>query len=101
MKIYTIMTFEKLELSEYGFPDFGSQNLCGWYKSKVDAFRAVKENMCDIRETCYNYALIEEVSEGLYSCSRTRWFFKFDIDSKTYKQIEEPEQLSHFSGFTL
>lgn len=101
MKIYTIMTFEKLECSEYGFPNFGSQNPCGWYISKTDAFKAVENNMCDIWETCYDYALIEEVVEGLYPCSRIRWFFKFDIDSKTYKQIEEPEWLSHFSGFTL
>lgn len=95
------MTFSKLELSEYGFHDFGSRNLCGWYMSKTDAFKAVENNMCDIWEHCYDYALIEEVVEGLYPCSRTRWFFKFDIESMTYKQIEEPEWLSRFIGFTL
>ena len=101
MKIYAIMTFTKLELSDQGYPNFGSQNPCGWYMSKIDAFRAVEENMCDIWEHCYNYALIEETQEGLYPFVQNRWFFQFDKESKTYKQIEEPAFLKMFSGFIL
>lgn len=101
MKIHTIMTFSKLEEHETGFPDFGSTNLCGWYFTFKDAYRAVTENMCDIWEHCYDYALIEEVEEGLYPSSTTRWFFKFNKEMMMYEPIEEPESLKHFSGFTI
>ena len=101
MKIYIIMTFSRLNMNETGFPDFGSTNLCGWYFDFQDAYRAVTENMCDIWEHTYDYALIEEVEEGLYPSSMKRWFFHFDEDSLIYDPIKEPEFLKHFSGFTI
>lgn len=100
MKIYVIMTFSKLDNNNW-FPDFGSRNLCGWYFDFKDAYRAVTENMCNIWEHVYNYALIEEVEEGLYSDSTKRWFFQFDKNLKSYDLIEEPEFLKHFGGFTI
>ena len=100
-KIYTIMTFSKLDCSPGGFPDFGPTNLWGWYKSKKDAFEAVTSNACDSWETCYDYALIEEVEEGLYPGSHIRWFFEYDKSKDKYESINEPEFLQHFSGFTI
>ena len=72
------MTMTKLKQDEKTkFPDFGSSSIVGYYFDKNDAFNAVKENACDINETCYDYALIEEIREGLYfpAFSDCRWFF--------------------------
>ena len=101
MKIYVIMTFSRLKMNKTGFPDFGSSIICGWYISYQDAYRAVIENMCYIWENGYDYALIEEVQEGLYPASMKRWFFRFDVDTMTYDPIEEPEFLKHYGGFTI
>lgn len=49
-----------------GLLNFGSSSLCGYYFDKDVAFKAVKEDACDINETCYDYAVIEEVEKGLY-----------------------------------
>ena len=100
-QIYTIMTFSKLDCTPGGFPDFGSTNLCGWYHNKKIAWEAVTENTCDIWETCYDYALIEEVEEGLYPSSHTRWLFHYNGETGHYDEIDEPEFLQHFSGFTI
>ena len=102
MKIYVIMMLEKLEIdADYWYPDFGSTSIVGWYKDKDVAFEDVVNNALDIRECAYDYALIEESEEGLYTSSRTRWFFKWNDEKQIYEQIEEPKFLHHFSGFII
>lgn len=101
IKIYVINTMTKLEKDQNGFPDFGSERIVGFYKEFKDAEDAVVNNICDIYETIYNYALIEEVEEGLYNSSLNRWFYKYNKEKDEYEKIEEPEFLKHYSGFTI
>ena len=101
-KIYTIMVVEKIEKGLIGLPDFGSSSLCGYYFDKDVAFETVKENACDINENFYDYAVIEEVEEGLYHpATSERWFFKYDKEKDQYEQIEEPDFLNLYCGFTI
>ena len=92
---------EKIEIDGIGFPDFGSSFLCGYCVDKDVAFEAVKGNACDIIETCYNYAIIEEVEEGLYIATSKKWFLKYDKEKDLYEQIEEPDFLNLYCGFTI
>ena len=81
----------------------GDERIVGFYIDKEDAFKNVKENDCNINNTYYNYALIEEVEEGLRNpagCSN-RWFFKYNKETDEYDEIEEPTFLNGFSGFTI
>ena len=101
-KIYAIMCFTKLELDEKTrFPDFGSTATMGFYMDKDVAFDAVRSNGADINETCYDYALVEEVEEGLYPASTTRWFFKFNKDTGKYEDIPEPDFVKHVCGLIM
>ena len=100
-KIYTILVFTRLEEDEHGWPNFGSERLVGYYTDRKIAFDAVKCNACDINETCYDYALIEEVEEGLYNAATHRYLFKYNYDKNKYEQIEEPDFMKHFGGFTI
>lgn len=95
-KIYVIMIMHDINI-EIG------DRIPGYYLDKDVAFKAVKNNWCDIWETCYSYALIEEVEEGLYrpATKGQRWWFKFNLDSKQYEQIEEPECMNNYCGFTI
>lgn len=98
------MTMTKLEQDEKTkFPDFGSSSIVGYYFDMDKAFDAVKENAYDINETCYDYALIEEIKEGLYqsASSDSRWFFKYNKNKDGYDQIEEPDFFKHYYSFTI
>lgn len=102
--IYTITVTEKLDIdATTGFPDFGSSSVPGWYAKKEDAVTAVENNACDINETCYDYAIIEEIKEGLYGMPLTnhRWFYRFNHNNGKYEPIHEPECLKHFCGFAM
>lgn len=104
LKIYAILVMTDLSYNkDLKFPDFGSECLVGYYSSKEAAFEAVKDNCCDIWETCYDYALIEEIEEGLYNPAlpNQRWFFKYNAEKYCYEEIKEPEFVKHFCGFTF
>lgn len=102
MKIYMIMVSTKCEIEgKTKFPNFGASVLVGYYTSKEKAFETVLNNYGDIWETCYDYAVIEEVEEGLYPCSMTRWFFKFNSKLDKYEEIKEPKGFQHFCGLIV
>lgn len=101
-KIYTVMVMEKLDQDpKTKLPEFGSERLVGWYQSLADAYSSVVYNNYDIHETCYNYALIEECSEGLYEPAINKWWFKYNKEIDEYSEIKEPEFCKGFCGFTI
>ena len=72
-KIYTVMVMTDLTYDKQTkFPEFGSENLVGWYSEFQDAYSSVSGNCCDISETCYKYALIEEYEEGFIQSSKQK-----------------------------
>ena len=95
------MTCSEIKEDKYGLPDIKADRLIGFYCNKDTAFRAVKENWADMYETVCDYAIIEEVEEGLYTCSVTRWFFKFNKETKRYEEIPEPILFNHLCGLTM
>lgn len=98
-KYYFITVFSRLDLDEKGWTDTGNRRCWGFYKDKDRAFQAVHENLTDLNETIYDYALIEEYEEGISGLTGFRQFFKFD--GKGYVEIEEPKGYGLFSGFAL
>lgn len=82
-------------------PEFVSSRFVGWYSEFKDAYSSVLGNSCDINETCYDYALIEECDEGLYKPANKRWWFKYNHEKDQYFQINEPDFIKGFCGFTI
>lgn len=97
MKIYAITCLECIE-EKNTWPYFGASSFMGYYTDKDTAINAVKENRCDIAERCYNYAVVEEISEGLYAYPRPRWFFKYDADKDIYFSVAEPEFMKYIAN---
>ena len=101
-KIYIIMVMKKIDIDvSTGHSDFGCTDIVGFYTNFKQADSRVKENACDINETCYDYAIIEEVKEGLYQYPRKRWLYKYNKDNNEYEKIEEPDYLKRKAGLTI
>lgn len=96
-----VTCFEKLEKHKTGVPDLGGQRTFGYYADWPTAIKAMHINNCDIRECVYNYGLLEEIDEGLYSFCSKRIFFKWDEDKKGFYEIDEPEFVEHFTNFSI
>jgi len=75
-------------------------------KSITEAIICVKANHLDIYECGeYNYALIEEVKEGLYNTGKHQelWYTVECIDSLNYKveYVEKPEFFKMIRNFSM
>lgn len=60
----------------------------GFRYSLEDAKAVVEENMCDIFEYCYKYAVIEELSPHLYPERENVWWYKWDKEKEKYVPTE-------------
>lgn len=70
----------------------------GYYSKFKDAERVVMENLGDIFETCYEYAVIENISEGIYQYDfEPKWYF-MDYEKDEVRKIEKPD-LEELKGF--
>ena len=56
--------------------------------SLEDAKAVVEENMCDIFEYCYKYAVIEELEPYLYPERKNVWWYKWDNEKEQYCPVE-------------
>lgn len=105
--IYTILTCEKLEEQIYptgkksGFADYGDASVVGFYTSFLDAHEALTNNRTDLHETCYDYACIEKVEEGLARPGELVGWYRYDRESNKYIPIETPSFDKHTCGRTI
>jgi len=86
-----------------------SSRTWGWFSKLADAEEVVLENLTDIFECLYNYAVIEEVPEYICFDSRKEFWYEADFDqrqqnrpnSPTIKQADKPEFLKNIVCFGI
>lgn len=80
----------------------GDTRCVGYYSTFEKAEEAVLDNACDIWETCYDYAVIENVDEGLYQYDQNPVWYKWDDLNEEYVKIEgRPDQYKNQIGFGI
>jgi len=63
----------------------------GYVSDFNEAEKIVKNNMYDIWEHIYEYAIIEEIDEGIYQwCEYPKWH-KYNKEENKYESCERPE----------
>lgn len=100
--MWFITVFEKIEPGDKGWPELGCQRTWGFYFEREVAVKSLYENWTDMHETCYDYAVIEQYSEGIshYEHGSRQWF-KFDYERNGYFEVEEPECVKHCGSFAF
>ena len=75
----------------------------GYYSDFKKAEDCVLDNIFDIHETCYDYAVIENIPEGLYHYDENPIWFEWDEITKRYKRINFPPKFIEkgFVGFSI
>lgn len=85
------------------YDDKGPHNMRCWgfYNSLGDAHMVVENNITDIWETIYDFAVIEEYHPGISGYNFYRWFYKYNKEKDIYECIEEPKELKYYAGFAM
>ena len=83
--IFVVTVFEKCEPNNCYTADIGCTRSPCFRHTFEEAEEVVKFNMCDIWETCYNYAVINEIGCELYPQSHMRKFYKYNKDINSYE----------------
>jgi len=78
-----------------------SSKCVGYYFSLDDAVQAVKENGDDIHRTIYNYAVIEEIDEGIHLASKKEIWFKWDEETKRYESADKPQKIKNTGNLSM
>lgn len=63
----------------------------GYFNTFEKAENAVLYNSCDIWETCYDYAVIENIPEGLYQYDFHPTWYKYHKPTNGYMKCEQPD----------
>lgn len=98
--MYFITCFQKIGNGKYGL-DIGASRVVGYCSNYLIADSILRNNVCDIHETIYHYAVIEEIEEGVYPTVKDRWFYKYDKEKDGYYPIEEPIEFKHYGNIAL
>lgn len=96
MKYYFITVMEHI-----GFKDdnnsyiayFGDKRTWGFYSSFEDADNVIRNNVTDIHEGCYDYAVIEEYEEGISGYTGECWWYEYNWNLYCYESIKNPDIL--------
>lgn len=82
---------------------FSDSRCWGYYANKQDCIDDLHNNNTDMSEYYYNYAVIEDIGEGISMYPTERQFFKFirQKDCSGFFEIEEPEWAKHLCNFAI
>ena len=107
MKIYLIATIKNIQSAtearkagSYGIAEIEESRTIGYFLTLEEAKRVIKNNIYDIHENYYRYAVIEEVEPGLYSSTESQSIW-YKWTTRGYRRIQKPGQLSQIVGFTI
>lgn len=99
--MFFITCFEKIGVDKLGWPDMGDTRVFGFKETLAQAEYALNNNVCDMFEYLYSYAVVEEMHPAIHPAVEGRWFFKWDNEKQGFFAMEEPEEFKHYCNIAL
>lgn len=81
--------------------EYKGSNCVGYVDSLLEAIEILQENRDDINETIYDYAVIENIPQGIYQIDQNPIYFKFNYKEHKYERCNKPESLGRLVGFAI
>ncbi len=73
----------------------------GFYTCFGEADKVLHNNIIDLHEGCYDYAVIEEYEEGISGYTGKSWWFEFDDVLGCYTRTDKPMAVNGLGSFAL
>ena len=103
--VYFITVFENIPFDEEdplkAHIAMRSSRTVGYRYTLEQAVEALNENMCDLRETVYNGAIVEKMGPYLYPDPEQTIYFAWDDKRKGYFEIRKPACFAHLCNIAI
>ena len=99
--MYFITVFENIELDVSRPAILGNERTWGYYPENEKAATALHENITDLHEGCYDYAIIEKIGPGICADVTKKQWFKWNKEKRGYFEIDAPEWARHRTNFAI
>lgn len=98
--MFFITAFEHLPVTGKPF-NIGDARTFGYFSSFEEAAKRLHANACDMHETIYDFAVVEQIGFGIHPEVETRQFFQYDKKRDGYFEISEPDSVANVCNFAL
>ena len=99
--MFFITCFEKCEKDERGYFNSGDMRTFGYFDTVEACIQALNENVCDMHECLYEFAVIENIGQGIHPHSKEVAWFRWDDKRHGFFEIQKPECTCYYSNYAL
>lgn len=100
--MYFITCLQRLAKDDKGWLDLGATRTFGYRETFEDAKEALEQNMCDMYEFLYKYAIVEKLGPYIHPEVEERHFFEWDDERKGFFEMKEiPEEFKNICNIAL
>lgn len=89
-KYYFITVMERVNAQIWTRPVFGNTRTWGFYTVFGEADRVLHNNITDLHEGCYDYAVVEEYEEGISGYTGKSWWYGYNEELDCYTRMDKP-----------
>ena len=84
-----LLKCEKDDATE--MPNLCDKRTFGYFEDYETCKLALHENWCDMREACYQYAVVEYIEQGIHSMAKEIEWFQWDEEKEGFFEIPKPQ----------
>ena len=99
--MFLITCLERIERNDRRFLICGTRRTFGYFPTLEEAESALNNNLCDMHEYLYDYALIEEIHYGIHPDVQQEFWFQWDFEKRGFFRIEKPKETVGKHNFAL
>ena len=99
--MFFITCFEKCEKDERGYFNSGDMRTFGYFDTVEACIQALNENVCDMHECLYEFAVIENIGQGIHPHAKEISWFRWNDEKQGFFEIEKPECSRNYSHYAL
>ena len=99
--MYFITCFSKCEKDDKGWFDGGVQRTFGFKETFEDAEYCLNNNVCDMYEYLYIYAVIEKMQPAIHPVVEEEIWYQWDDEKRGFFRIDKPDAANGVCNFAL
>lgn len=99
--MFFITCFEKCEKDGRGCFVTGDMRTFGYFDNLEACTQALNENVCDMHECLYEFAVIESIGQGIHSHAKEVAWFRWDDEKQGFFETKKPVCTRNYSNYAL